>query len=374
MPSAPNAPSPPEQTLAGNLEVRHDWSLAEIEALLALPFNDLLFRAQQVHRTHFDPNAVQVSTLLSIKTGACPEDCKYCPQSGHYNTDLDKEKLLEIEKVVEQAKAARDAGASRFCMGAAWRSPREKDFEVVMEMVSRVKSLGLETCMTLGMVDSDQAKRLAGAGLDYYNHNLDTSPDYYGEIITTRTYGDRLETLASVREAGMKVCSGGILGMGETPRDRAALLQQLVRLEPHPESVPINMLVKVPGTPLEDVEDLDPIVFIRAIAVARILMPKSHVRLSAGREQMSESTQALAFLAGANSIFYGERLLTTANPQAERDRALFDKLGLHPEHVEKRVRETCTDDTCQRENLEAAMALKSSQSRADTLAYDATLA
>ncbi|MCE9683221.1 biotin synthase BioB [Halomonas alkalisoli] len=369
MSSAPNPPSPSGQTLAGNPEVRHDWSLAEIEALFALPFNDLLFRAQQVHRAHFDPNAVQVSTLLSIKTGACPEDCKYCPQSGHYNTDLDKEKLLEIEKVVEQARAARDAGASRFCMGAAWRSPREKDLEVVMEMVSRVKSLGLETCMTLGMVDSDQAKRLAGAGLDYYNHNLDTSPEYYGEIITTRTYGDRLETLASVREAGMKVCSGGILGMGEAPRDRAALLQQLVRLEPHPESVPINMLVKVPGTPLEDVEDLDPIVFIRAIAVARILMPRSHVRLSAGREQMSESTQALAFLAGANSIFYGERLLTTANPQAERDRALFDKLGLHPER-----RETCTDVSRQQETLEAAMALKTGQSRADALAYDATLA
>jgi biotin synthase len=369
MSSAPTLPSPSEQTLAGNPEVRHDWSLTEIEALFALPFNDLLFRAQQVHRAHFDPNAVQVSTLLSIKTGACPEDCKYCPQSGHYNTDLDKEKLLEIEKVVEQARAARDAGASRFCMGAAWRSPREKDLEVVMEMVSRVKSLGLETCMTLGMVDSDQAKRLAGAGLDYYNHNLDTSPEYYGEIITTRSYGDRLETLASVREAGMKVCSGGILGMGEAPRDRAALLQQLVRLEPHPESVPINMLVKVPGTPLEDVEDLDPIVFIRAIAVARILMPKSHVRLSAGREQMSESTQALAFLAGANSIFYGERLLTTAKPQAERDRALFDKLGLHPERLE-----TCKDDSRQQETLEAAMALKTGQSRADALAYDATLA
>ena len=369
MSTAPTPPTPPEQTLAGKSEVRHDWSLAEIEALFALPFNDLLFQAQQVHRAHFDANAVQVSTLLSIKTGACPEDCKYCPQSGHYNTDLDKEKLLEIEKVVEQARAARDAGASRFCMGAAWRTPREKDLEVVMEMVSRVKSLGLETCMTLGMVDGDQAKRLAGAGLDYYNHNLDTSPEYYGEIITTRTYGDRLETLASVREAGMKVCSGGILGMGEAPRDRAALLQQLVRLEPHPESVPINMLVKVPGTPLEDVEDLDPIVFIRAIAVARILMPRSHVRLSAGREQMSESTQALAFLAGANSIFYGERLLTTANPQAERDRALFDKLGLHPER-----RETCTDDSRHQETLEAAMAIKTGQSRADALAYDATLA
>ncbi|MCE8002514.1 biotin synthase BioB [Billgrantia ethanolica] len=351
---------------------RHDWSLAEIEALFALPFNDLLFRAQQVHRAHFDPNAVQVSTLLSIKTGACPEDCKYCPQSGHYTTGLDKEKLLEIEKVVAQAKAAQEAGASRFCMGAAWRSPREKDLAVVLEMVSRVKSLGLETCMTLGMVDGDQARRLAEAGLDYYNHNLDTSPEFYGEIITTRTYADRLETLANVRDAGMKVCSGGILGMGEAPRDRAALLQQLARLEPHPESVPINMLVKVPGTPLEQVEDLDPIEFIRAIAVARILMPASHVRLSAGREQMDESTQALAFLAGANSIFYGDRLLTTGNPQVDRDRALFAKLGLHPER-----RETCQDDTRQQASLEGALARQmtqttQAQAASAALAYDAT--
>ncbi|MDI5987122.1 biotin synthase BioB [Halomonas sp. M4R5S39] len=356
-------------TLATSPAVRHDWTLDEIEALFALPFNDLLFRAQQVHRAHFDANAVQVSTLLSIKTGACPEDCKYCPQSGHYNTGLGKEKLLEIEKVVTQARAAKEAGASRFCMGAAWKSPRERDLEVVLEMVGRVKALGLETCMTLGMVDSDQARRLSEAGLDYYNHNLDTSPEYYGEIITTRTYGDRLETLANVREAGMKVCSGGILGMGEAPRDRAALLQQLVKLEPHPESVPINMLVKVPGTPLENAEDLDPIDFIRAIAVARILMPKSHVRLSAGREQMNESTQALAFLAGANSIFYGDQLLTTSNPQVEQDRALFAKLGLHPER-----RETCADDDRQRETLEAAMARQAGQARAAALAYDATAA
>ncbi|MCG6656415.1 biotin synthase BioB [Halomonas campisalis] len=354
-------------TLAGNAGVRHDWSLAEIEALFALPFNDLLFRAQQVHRSHFDANAVQVSTLLSIKTGACPEDCKYCPQSGHYNTGLDKEKLLEIDKVVEQAKAAKEAGASRFCMGAAWKSPREQDLEVVLAMVERVKALGLETCMTLGMVDAGQASRLAEAGLDYYNHNLDTSPEYYGEIITTRTYADRLETLGNVRQAGMKVCSGGILGMGEAPRDRAALLQQLVKLDPHPESVPINMLVKVPGTPLADVEDLDPIEFIRAIAVARILMPKSHVRLSAGREQMEESTQALAFLAGANSIFYGDRLLTTGNPQVERDRALFAKLGLHPER-----RETCADDDHQQASLESAMAHRAGQAQAAELAYDAS--
>ncbi|PXX87781.1 biotin synthase BioB [Halomonas heilongjiangensis] len=356
-------------TLAASPVVRHDWTLDEIEALFALPFNDLLFRAQQVHRAHFDANAVQVSTLLSIKTGACPEDCKYCPQSGHYATGLGKEKLLEIEKVVEQARAAKEAGASRFCMGAAWKSPRERDLEVVLEMVGRVKALGLETCMTLGMVDTDQARRLSEAGLDYYNHNLDTSPEYYGEIITTRTYGDRLATLANVREAGMKVCSGGILGMGEAPRDRAALLQQLVKLEPHPESVPINMLVKVPGTPLENAEDLDPIDFIRAIAVARILMPKSHVRLSAGREQMNESTQALAFLAGANSIFYGDQLLTTSNPQVEQDRALFAKLGLHPER-----RETCADDDRQRETLETAMARQAGQARAAALAYDATAA
>ncbi|TLF52646.1 biotin synthase BioB [Halomonas urmiana] len=363
-------------TLATHGEVRHDWSLEEIEALFALPFNDLLFRAQQVHRAHFEANAVQVSTLLSIKTGACPEDCKYCPQSGHYNTGLGKEKLLEIEKVVEQARAAQEAGASRFCMGAAWKSPRERDLEVVLEMVRRVKALGLETCMTLGMVDSDQASRLSDAGLDYYNHNLDTSPEYYGEVITTRTYADRLETLGNVREAGMKVCSGGILGMGEAPRDRAALLQQLVKLEPHPESVPINMLVKVPGTPLANVEDLDPIEYIRAIAVARLLMPKSHVRLSAGREQMSDSTQALAFLAGANSIFYGDSLLTTGNPQVEKDRALFDRLGLHPER-----RETCTDEAGQQAALTAALeasAVRQAATALDTeasrLAYDAAQA
>ncbi len=369
----PTAHPADTQTLDAEAPVRHDWTLEEIEALFALPFNDLLFRAQRVHRAHFDPNAVQVSTLLSIKTGACPEDCKYCPQSGHYNTGLPREKLLEIEKVVEQAAAAKAAGASRLCMGAAWKSPRERDLELVLEMVRRVKALGLETCMTLGMVDGDQAGRLAEAGLDYYNHNLDTSPEYYGEIITTRSYADRLETLGNVRDAGMKVCSGGILGMGEAPRDRAALLQQLVRLEPHPESVPINMLVKVPGTPLEDVEDLDPIDFIRAIAVARILMPKSHVRLSAGREQMSDATQALAFLAGANSIFYGERLLTTANPQAERDRALFARLGLHPER-----RETCADDaqmqarvtTRVQANVEADLA-RQAAARAGELAYDA---
>ncbi|GAB2729851.1 biotin synthase BioB [Halomonas garicola] len=310
---------------------RHDWSIDEISALFALPFNDLLLRAQQTHRAHFEPNAVQISTLLSIKTGACPEDCKYCPQSGHYNTGLGKEKLMEVDKVVTQARAAKAAGASRFCMGAAWKSPRERDMPAVEEMVRQVKALGLETCMTLGSVSDKQAEKLAAAGLDYYNHNLDTSPEYYGEIITTRTFGKRLETLDHVRSAGMKVCTGGILGMGESHRDRSALLQQLASLNPHPESVPINMLVKVPGTPLENVEDLDPLEFVRAIAVARIMMPQSHVRLSAGRENMSESTQALAFMAGANSIFYGDKLLTTDNPQADRDRALFHKLGLHPE-------------------------------------------
>lgn len=372
MSATPQEASTDSLTLDNPSDVRHDWTLEEIEALFALPFNDLLFRAQQVHRSHFDPNAVQVSTLLSIKTGACPEDCKYCPQSGHYATGLGREKLLEVEKVVEEAKAAKEAGASRFCMGAAWRSPRERDLEVVLEMVRRVRALGLETCMTLGMLDDDQAGRLAEAGLDYYNHNLDTSPEYYGEIITTRTYANRLETLASVRQAGMKVCSGGILGMGEAPRDRAGLLQQLARLDPHPESVPINMLVKVPGTPLEDVADLDPLEFIRAIAVARLLMPRSHVRLSAGREQMEESTQALAFFAGANSIFYGDQLLTTSNPQVERDRALFAKLGLHPEHVEKRERQTCADDNRQQAGLEHAMAQGIAR-RGSERFYDATL-
>lgn len=310
---------------------RHDWSRAEILALFDLPFNDLLFRAQQVHRLHFDPNQVQVSTLLSIKTGACPEDCKYCPQSGHYDTGLDKEKLLEVEKVIEEARAAKTNGSSRFCMGAAWRSPAEKDMPYVLHMVREVKKLGMETCMTLGMLDADKSQRLAEAGLDYYNHNLDTSPEYYGEIITTRTYADRLETLDYVRSAGMKVCSGGIVGMGETQNDRAGLLQQLANLQPHPDSVPINNLVKVEGTPLENAGELDAFDFLRTIAVARIVMPQSYVRLSAGRETMNEQMQALAFLAGANSIFYGEKLLTTPNPAAHKDQQLFEKLGINPQ-------------------------------------------
>ena len=310
--------------------LRHDWTIKEIEALFQLPFNDLMFQAQTVHRQNHDPNAVQISTLLSIKTGACPEDCKYCSQSGHYNTGLEKEKLLEIQKVVTEAKIAKEKGASRFCMGAAWRSPREKDMPYVLEMVKQVKSLGMETCMTLGMLDKNQAQSLADAGLDYYNHNLDTSPEHYNSIITTRTYQDRLDTLSNVREAGMKVCCGGILGMGESQRDRAGLLRQLANLPEHPESVPINMLVKIEGTPLENVEDLEPFDFIRTVAVARILMPKSFVRLSAGREQMNEQMQAMCFLAGANSIFYGERLLTTSNPEASKDMQLFNKLGIRP--------------------------------------------
>ena len=318
------------QTPESQTAVRHDWKRSEIEALFALPFNDLLFQAAAIHRANFDPNAVQVSTLLSIKTGACPEDCKYCSQSGHYNTELEKEKLLEVARVVEEARAARDKGASRFCMGAAWRSPRDKDMPYVLDMVRQVKSLGLETCMTLGMLDPGQAEALADAGLDYYNHNLDTSPEYYGQVITTRTYNDRLSTLANVRDAGMKVCCGGIVGMGEQRDDRVGLLQQLANLPHHPESVPINMLVKIEGTPLADVDDLDPFEFVRTVAVARILMPESYVRLSAGRQEMNDEAQALCFLAGANSIFYGERLLTTDNPEASHDKQLFNRLGIHP--------------------------------------------
>ncbi len=308
--------------------LRFDWHRGEILELFELPFNDLLFRAQQVHRQHFDPNEVQVSTLLSIKTGGCPEDCGYCPQSVHHETAVEAEKLMDVEAVVEAARAARQAGASRFCMGAAWRNPRGKNFERVLEMVEKVREEGLETCMTLGMLDSEQARRLASSGLDYYNHNLDTSPEFYGNIISTRTYQDRLETLGHVREAGIHVCCGGIIGMGEGRADRVSLLEQLAKQKPHPESVPVNMLVQVEGTPLDDVDSMDPFEFIRTLAVARILMPVSHVRLSAGREQMSDEMQALCFMAGANSIFYGEKLLTTGNPEADQDRRLFDRLGL----------------------------------------------
>ncbi|GHD53592.1 biotin synthase [Marinobacter persicus] len=343
--------------------LRHDWTLKEARELFNLPFNDLLFRAQTVHREHFDPNEVQVSTLLSIKTGACPEDCKYCPQSGHYNTDLEKEKLLEIEKVVGEARAAREKGASRFCMGAAWRSPSKKDMPYVLDMIRQVKSLGLETCMTLGMLKEEQAEELAEAGLDYYNHNLDTSEKYYSHIITTRTYQDRLDTLDNVRKAGMKVCCGGIMGMGEEEDDRVGLLVELANLPQHPESVPVNMLVKVKGTPLEDVEDLDPFDFVRLIAVARIMMPESHVRLSAGREQMNEQMQALCFMAGANSIFYGEKLLTTSNPEADADMQLFRKLGIRPEQ-----REQCASEEQEEEALAEAVEYEATRH----LFYDAT--
>ena len=310
--------------------IRHNWRKQEIEALFALPFNDLMFQAQTAHRANHNPNAVQMSTLLSIKTGACPEDCKYCSQSGHYNTELEKEKLIEVEKVLQEAKAAKEKGSTRFCMGAAWRSPTKKDMPYVLKMVNEVKAMGMETCMTLGMLSPEQAESLADAGLDYYNHNLDTSPEYYNSIITTRSYQDRLDTLKHVRDSGMKVCAGGILGLGESREDRAGLLMQLANLEHHPESVPVNMLVKIKGTPLEAEEELEPFEFIRTIAVARIMMPESFVRLSAGREAMNEQMQSLCFLAGANSIFYGERLLTTENVGEDNDVVLFEKLGIVP--------------------------------------------
>lgn len=317
--------------MSAQAEIRHDWTLKEVNALFALPFNDLLFKAQSVHRQHFDPNEVQVSTLLSIKTGACPEDCKYCPQSARYDTGLEKERLLEIEKVIQRAREAKAVGSTRFCMGAAWRNPRDRDMPYIIDMIKQVKGLQMETCMTLGMLSREQAMMLKDAGLDYYNHNLDTSPEFYGEIITTRTYQDRLDTLANVREAGMNVCSGGIVGMGEKANDRSGLLMQLANLPQQPESVPINMLVKVEGTPLDKLDDLEPFEFIRTIAVARILMPKSHVRLSAGREQMNEQMQAMCFFAGANSIFYGCKLLTTSNPDTHEDVMLFKKLGINTE-------------------------------------------
>ena len=307
---------------------RHDWTVDEVEALFALPFADLIHRAQTVHREHHPANTVQMSTLLSVKTGACPEDCAYCPQSVRYDTGLDREALMAVDDVVTRARAAREAGATRFCMGAAWRSPKKRDIEVMSAMIRGVSELGMETCATLGMLTKDQARELRDAGLDYYNHNIDTSPEYYDKIITTRDFQDRLETLEAVREAGMNVCCGGIVGMGETVRDRARMLQVLANLEQHPESVPINQLVAVPGTPLADQASIDPFDFIRTIAVARILMPSSAVRLSAGREQMSDELQALAFLAGANSIFYGEKLLTTGNPDVEHDRRLLDRLGM----------------------------------------------
>ena len=314
-------------------EIRHNWTIADVNALFEMPFNDLLFKAQTIHRQYFDPNQVQVSTLLSIKTGACPEDCKYCPQSARYDTGLEKERLMEIEKVIQRAREAKAAGSTRFCMGAAWRNPKDRDIPYVVDMIKEVKKLGLETCMTLGMLTREQAIALKQAGLDYYNHNLDTSPEYYGDIITTRTYQDRLDTLQHVRDAGMNVCSGGIVGMGETADDRSGLLMQLANLPQQPESVPINMLVKVKGTPLDKVDDLEPFEFVRTIAVARIMMPKSYVRLSAGREAMNEQMQALCFMAGANSIFYGCKLLTTSNPETHEDVLLFKKLGINSERT-----------------------------------------
>ena len=343
--------------------VRHDWTMGEAEALYHRPFNDLLFDAQTLHRRYFDANQVQLSRLISIKSGGCPEDCAYCPQSAGYDTDVTAEKLMEVDKVVAAARQARDDGATRYCMGAAWRNPKDSDLENVCAMVEEVRALGLETCATLGMLSEPQAMKLKLAGLDYYNHNLDTSEEFYGDIITTRTYQDRLDTLDNVRKAGMKVCCGGIMGMGEEEDDRVGLLVELANLPQHPESVPVNMLVKVKGTPLEDVEDLDPFDFVRLIAVARIMMPESHVRLSAGREQMNEQMQALCFMAGANSIFYGEKLLTTSNPEADADMQLFRKLGIRPEQ-----REQCASEEQEEEALAEAVEYEATRH----LFYDAT--
>jgi biotin synthase len=316
-------------TTLGN--IRHDWTLPEVTSLLGLPLMDLLFQAQRVHREHHEPNTVQMSTLLSIKTGACPEDCAYCPQSVRYDTGLEREELMEVATVRERAQRAKAAGATRFCMGAAYRSPKAKELRVIAQMVREVSALGLETCATLGMLTPEQARELKVAGLDYYNHNLDTSPEFYGEVITTRTYQDRLDTLEAVRAADLKVCCGGILGMGESTADRAKLLMTLANLPQHPESVPINQLVQVPGTPLDGTAPVDPLDFVRVIAAARLMMPRAHVRLSAGRQGMSDELQTLCFLAGANSIFYGEKLLTTGNPDVERDRELLTRLGIKPE-------------------------------------------
>jgi biotin synthase len=310
--------------------VRHDWTRAEIRGLFALPFPELMFRAQTVHRMNFDPTGVQISTLLSIKTGGCPEDCAYCPQSASYETGVKAGKLMDVGAVLEEARAAKASGASRFCMGAAWRSPKDRDLEAVCEMVEGVKALGMESCVTLGMLTASQAARLKEAGLDYYNHNLDTSPEYYGDIITTRAYRDRLDTLGVVRDAGINVCCGGIVGMGEEPEDRVGMIHALATLPKHPESVPINMLVRVEGAPLSAAGALDPLDFVRTVAVARIAMPESMVRLSAGREDMRDETQALCLLAGANSIFYGPKLLTTPNPAQDRDMRLLERLGMAP--------------------------------------------
>lgn len=317
--------------MTSTANLRHNWQLQEVVALFEQPINDLIFQAQNALRQHFDPSSVQLSTLMNIKTGACPEDCAYCPQSARYDTDLPTQTLIDVESVVSSAKAAQDAGATRFCMGGAWRSPRERDFPKILDMVRQVKAMGLETCLTLGMLNDEQTQQLKAAGLDYYNHNIDTSEEFYPNIITTREFQDRLDTLERVRDAEIKVCCGGIIGMGESILDRASMLLTLANLPQHPESVPINQLVKITGTPLADVADTDPFDMVRCIAVARILMPASYVRLSAGRTEMSEELQALCLLAGANSIFYGERLLTTGNPEAEQDRQLLARLGLKAE-------------------------------------------
>lgn len=330
-PSSPPQYSPlPLQDTEINSDLRHDWAADEIAALFSLPFSDLIFRAQTVHRQNFDANQVQMSTLLSVKTGGCAEDCAYCPQSALYDTDVKAEKLMAVESVLAEARQARDGGATRYCMGAAWRSPKDRDLEAICAMIEGVRDLGMETCVTLGMLTEAQTERLRDAGLDYYNHNIDTSEEFYGEIITTRTYQDRLDTLGHVRDAGINVCCGGIVGMGEARSDRVGMLMTLGSMPKHPESVPINMLVQVEGTPVDGEAKLDPLEFVRTIAVARIMMPESMVRLSAGRETMSDEIQALCFLAGANSIFVGSKLLTTDNPERDRDEALFDRLGIEP--------------------------------------------
>ncbi|EKA5637191.1 biotin synthase BioB [Vibrio navarrensis] len=350
------------------MEVRHNWTHAQVRELMDKPFMDLLFSAQQVHRHYHPANQVQVSTLLSIKTGACPEDCKYCPQSARYQTDVEKERLMEVERVLDAAQKAKNAGSTRFCMGAAWKNPKERDMPLLKEMIQGVKGMGLETCMTLGMLTPEQANQLAEAGLDYYNHNLDTSPEFYGNIITTRTYQDRLDTLSHVRDAGMKICSGGIIGMGESAHDRAGLLVELANLPVHPESVPINMLVKVKGTPLESAEDIDPFDFIRLIAIARIMMPQSAVRLSAGRENMNEQMQTLCFMAGANSIFYGCKLLTTPNPSEDKDMLLFNKLGINRQQVSQKPDEIEENDL-----LDRVVERVAARPAKDDLFYDASV-
>ncbi|MFM2589544.1 biotin synthase BioB [Vibrio sp. TBV020] len=350
------------------MEVRHNWTVAEVRELMEKPFMDLLFEAQMVHRQYQQHNHVQVSTLLSIKTGACPEDCKYCPQSARYTTDIEKERLMEVERVLDAAQKAKNAGSTRFCMGAAWKNPKERDMPHLTEMIKGVKGMGLETCMTLGMLTPEQANSLADAGLDYYNHNLDTSPEFYGSIITTRTYQDRLDTLSHVRDAGMKICSGGIIGMGESTNDRAGLFVELANLPTHPESVPINMLVKVKGTPLEEVDDVEPFDFIRLIALARIMMPMSAVRLSAGREDMNEQMQALCFMAGANSVFYGCKLLTTPNPSEDKDMQLFNKLGINRQEVSQKPDEIEENDL-----LDRVVERVAARPTKDDLFYDATV-